>query len=230
MRPLEDTSPGVEPLVMCVGLAFSVTLAGHAILDRMVTSFGPLNLAGATAAALVVGLPAALLLRGHMEPPDIGGGGLMLGIVAAGGVVAAVIVRPEPLTEPFWSAAGTVIAYRARFAPLVAAAALPGVLLPLRLGADEVFEDGRFRRASGYWLSAWAPPAIAWLLLMPRGPGMVYWFIVLVVPLLLFLGALGVRMREESFHQREARARLATVSVLATLLLVALGTVRQVAA
>ena len=58
---------------------------------------------------------------------------------------------------------------------------------------------------------------------------MVYWFIVLVLPLLLFLGALGVRLREEAFHDRGARARLALVSTLATLVLVALGTLRQVA-
>ncbi len=230
MRPPGTHPSGTEPLLLCVGLSFAATLAGHALLDRLVTTFGPLALAGAVAAALVVGLPAAVLLRDHLEPPDIGGGGLMLALFAAAAVVAAAVVRPDPLPERFWGAVGAVITYRAKFAPLVVAAALPGVLLPLRLRPDEEFHDGRFRRASGYWLSAWAPPAIAWLLLMPRGEGMVYWFVVLIAPLLLFLGALGVRLREASLHQRAARARLATVSVLATVTLVALGTVRQVAA
>ncbi len=228
MRP--PASPPLEPIVLCTGLAFAATLAGHVILDRMITPFGPLSLAGALAAAVCAGLPAAGLLRRWIDPPDMGGGGVALALVAVAGIVAALTVRVAPMPEPYWSTVWDVVRYRAAFAPALVVAALPGVLLPMHLGPDEVFEDGRFRRAAGYWLSAWAPPAIAWLLLMPRGVGMVYWFVVLVMPLLLFLGALGVRLREEAFHHRGARARLAAVSVLATALLVALGTVRQVAA
>jgi hypothetical protein len=176
-----------------------------------------------------VGLPAAGLLRRWIDPPDMAGGGVALALLAGAGAALALSVRAAPLPAPYWSTVWDVLQYRASFAPALVAAALPGMLLPLRLGPDEVFEDGRFRRAAGYWLSAWGPPAIAWLLLMPRGVGMVYWFVVLVMPLLLFLGTLGVRLREEAFHDRGARVRLATVSVLATAALVVLGTVRQVA-
>lgn len=227
MRP--PATDRLEPLTLCIGLAFASTLAGHVILDRLATPFGPLSIAGALVAAAVAGLPAAGLLRRWIDPPDMGGGGLMLVLAAAGGVVAALTLSTATLPPPYWSTVWEVVQYRAMFAPALVVAALPGVLLPLRLVPGEVFEDGRFRRAAGYWLSAWAPPAIAWLLLMPRGVGMVYWFVVLLMPLLLFLGALGVRVREEAFHDRGARASLAAVSILATAVLVVLGTARQVA-
>ena len=218
-----------EPWVLWSGLSFGTTLAGHAVLDRLITPFGPYLIVGAALCAILVGGSSALLLGRLTDPPDMAGGGLMLGLLVVGSTVTSLIQGVVLPPTPFWSAVWDVLHYRAMFAPLVAAAAIPGVLLPLALKPDEVFEDGRFRRASGYWLSAWAPPAMAWLLLMPRGAGMVYWFILLVSPLLLFLGAVGVRVREEVFHQRRARARLALVSTIATLVLVALGTVRQVA-
>jgi len=230
MRPLPTQDQTREPIVLCVGLAFASTLAAHGVLDRLITPFGPLLMVLAVAAAALVGLPAALLLRRWMDPPDMAGGGTILALVAVVATVGALVMRTAPLPPQYWNVVGEVLRYRVVFAPLLAVAAIPGVLLPLQLARDEPFEDGRFRRAAGYWLSAWGPPAVAWLLLMPRGVGMVYWFIVLVLPLLLFLGALGVRLREEAFHDRSARASLAAASILATVVLVGLGTIRQVAA
>jgi len=179
----------------------------------------------ATTVAVLVGTPAAALLGRHLEAPDLPGGGRLLLLACAAVAVLAALDWPRLPPAAWWSTVADVAAARARWLPLLLVVAVPGVAPTLALGPDETLHDARFRRACGYWLAAWAAPVTATVALVTAGSHPMAWLVGLG-PMVLLLGALGVRMRLEAFHARGPRLRLALVAITGTALLVAVGTAR----
>ena len=207
-----------------------MSFVGMAAVLRMLdwltaTELGFLGLAAAAAFALLVGSTAGLLLGRFLDPPDFPGGGRAT-LVAIAAVVLAVVIRPSSPAEVPWTAWANGLLGRLWWAPVLAVASLPTALLGLRLGPDEPFADGRFRRAAGFWLAAGGAPLVAALLVThDNGPGPE--LLTLLLPLTLLLGAFGVRIRETELHRRVSRLRLAAVSWLATLAILAVETLRE---
>jgi len=228
MRTLPDR---LEPLLACWGVSFCGVTLGHLCLDWLTpaTPMGLLTIAGGVFAALTAGSIAAFALGGSMEPPDLAGGGRVLLVAVVASVIAALCEGATWPPWPFWQAFGDALLQRLPWSPLLLAAVLPAAAFRLSLGEDEPFFDGRFRRACGYWLAAWFPPIVAFVLLHPTGTDTIVWAVTLLVPCGLLLGWLGVRLREATFHERGARARLGLVSAAASAVFVALGTARELA-
>ena len=228
MRTLTER---LDPFLLCWGVSFCAVAIPHLILDWLTPAMpmGALSLAGACFAALVVGSVAALFLEDLLEPADLAGGGRVLVVLAVVSAVAALLEQATWPPRPYWDALGDALLHRLVWSPLLLAAVLPAVLFNLDLGEDEPFFDGRFRRAVGYWLAAWSPPGLAFVLLHPRGTDAIVWVVALLIPSSVLLGTLGVRLREAAFHDRLARGRLGLVSALGTAVFVALGTARELA-
>ena len=221
-----------EPYLLGWGLAFCGAAGVHAALDWLTpaTPFGPLALAGAVITAAVVGSVSAAGLGRHFEAADLPNGGRVLAVCCVMLATALLLAHPTPLPGPYLEALAGALRDRLIFAPVVLAATLPTILPRLALGENEALTDGRFRRALGYWLAVATPPAAALVLLRPTGASIVYWPLLLIVPLAPLLGGLGVRIAEERLHHRQTRWTLALVSALATLFALALGTARELAA
>ena len=228
MQTLNDR---LDPFLLCWGVSFCGVAIPHLLLDWLTPAMpmGVLTLAGACLAALIVGTAAACLVGDLLEPPDFTGGGRVLAVLAVSSTVAALLEQTTGPPLPYWVALGDVLVQRLPWSPLLLAVLLPAVLFHLDLGEDEPFFDGRFRRACGYWLAAWSPPGLAFVLLHPTGTDAIVWIVALLVPSSILLGTLGVRLQEAAFHDRRARGRLGLVSALGTAVFVALGTARELA-
>jgi hypothetical protein len=218
----------LEPFALCWGLAFAATTGAHVVLDHLGARppAGGWALVAAALAAATAGSAAGALLGARLEPPDLPGGGRLLLLSCLAVAVVASLDWPAIPLAPWFDAVSEPLIARARWLPLLALVALPGVAPALTLQPDETLHDARFRRACGYWLSACTPPAAAIVMLVGRGSHPLAWLVALGLPAALLLGALGVRMRLEAFHERGPRLRLALVSITATTVWVTIGTMR----
>ncbi len=224
---MADPQPNkLEPFLLGWGVSF-VGMAAVLCLQDWLTA-GEMGLAALAAAALfalLVGSAAGLLLGRLLDPPDFGGGGRAI-LVASAAVVLAVALRPSIPADVPWDAWAGVQLERLWWIPVLAVASAPTALLGLRLGPDEPFADGRFRRAAGFWLAAGGAPLMG-TLLWAGSDGIGPVVVTLLVPLTLLLGAFGVRIHETELHRRTSRLRLAAVSGLATVAVLAVESMRE---
>lgn len=228
MKP--GRSPLRSPILLAWGLCACGSLTGHLLLDLTpdIPPLGPAGLALAALLACIGGTTAALLLGSRLQPPEQAGGGRML-LLALLVLGAATFLYPL-LTVPrsFWAPSLSALV---RLAPWLAVLAIPPVIgsLPnLELGPKETSHDARLRRAIAYWMTAWGAPLAAMTLLLPRpGGGLLYWIVALCIPMAPLLITFGVRLGEVDLLSRATRARLAAVSFVATIPVLAAGLLRE---
>jgi hypothetical protein len=226
-----DTGP-FHPYLLAWGLCASGALAGHGALDLLPTvdPIGPAALVAAALSALVGGTAAGLLLGPRLEPPEQRGGGRALAVVLIGLVALSFAHRPLPVSAELGSAVLSVVLRSAPWALALALVPIIGTIPDLTLGRRETSHDARLRRATSYWFTAWGAPATALMMLMMRGwTGLPFWVLALLVPLAPLLMTFGVRVGEVDLLSRSARIRLAAVSWIATLPVLAVGVAREMA-
>ncbi len=226
---MADTGP-IESYLLAWGLCATGALAGHGALDwlPMVEPVGPTALGAAALSAAVGGTAAGFLLGPRLEPPEQRGGGRAVAVVLIGLVALTFAHRPPPVSAELGSAVLSVVLRSAPWALALAVVPIIGTIPDLTLGRRETSHDARLRWATSYWFTAWGAPATALMMLMMRGwTGLPFWFLALLLPLAPLLMTFGVRVGEVDLLTRSARIRLATVSWIATLPVLATGAARE---